>query len=100
MALCDSSCSFCSGDVLDVLTFPVTQGLNITLSPTCSSTIRRLQGSLTKHGHVRQKHVAAPLLPGRSELLHRQQKPLSQVTGVVNNPVCDPEDSSEDASYS
>ncbi len=53
-----------------------------------------------KHGHVPQKHVAAPLLPGRSKLLHRQQKPLSQVTGVVNNPVCDPEDSSEDAAYS
>lgn len=50
-----------------------------------------------KCGCAGQKHVVAPVLHPADQ---RQQKPLSQVTGVVNNPVCDPEESFEGAVYS
>lgn len=50
-----------------------------------------------KRGRAGQKHVVAPVLHPADK---RQQKPLSQVTGVVNNPVCDPEESFEGAVYS
>lgn len=50
-----------------------------------------------KRGRAGQKHVVAPVLHPADQ---RQQKPLSQVTSVVNNPVCDPEESFEGAVYS
>lgn len=65
----------------------------------CISTIKRLLSSLMKH--AQQNHVAVPLLhPADESRCIDNKKPLSQVTGVVNNPVCDPGDSFEDAAYS
>lgn len=58
---------------------------------------KRLLCRLMKRGRAGQKHVVAPVLHPADQ---RQQKPLSQVTGVVNNPVCDPEESFEGAAYS
>lgn len=47
--------------------------------------------SLMNYNRPLLRHVAAPLFHlADQKLLRRQQKPLSQVTGVVNNPVCDP----------
>lgn len=55
------------------------------------STIKRLLSSLMNYNRPLLRHVAAPLFHlADQKLLRRQQKPLSQVTGVVNNPVCDP----------
>lgn len=55
-----------------------------------------------KYVHAQQKHVAKKTIVASdgSKLSHWQQKPLSQVTGVVNNPVCDPGDAFEHAAYS
>lgn len=58
---------------------------------------KRLLCGQMKRGRAGQKHVVAPVLHPADQ---RQQKPLSQVTGVVNNPVCDPEESFEGAVYS
>lgn len=55
------------------------------------STIKRLLSSLMNYNRPLLRHVDAPLFSlADQKLLRRQQKPLSQVTGVVNNPVCDP----------
>lgn len=53
-----------------------------------------------QNGNSQQKHVAAPLLHLADQLLQWQQKALRQVTGVVNDPVCDLWDFFEDAAHS